>query len=199
MLGATQAQQEIIDFIERHEDLSADGYFYRHCYVTPGEEGFITEYYQRHGEVLPIMCDCCCKDPVSRMFDHTHFIFKTKLNATQWESANKALLRRLRREGKSKPDKCFFGKQGNSSHLMNKVLYILGPDSKNYRNGFAKIVKNAHQNQRHPFSALPSAHLLDQIRKHLVDEDDEKQADYQAWKNKFNKDRSRWRRNRASA
>jgi hypothetical protein len=45
-------------------------------------------------------------------------------------------------------------KMGNTSHLQNKVLYILGRDSKNYRNGYTIWKKDKHYNHVSPYPIM---------------------------------------------
>jgi hypothetical protein len=84
--------------------------------------------------------------------------------------------------------KCTTFPTKNVSHLMNRILYILGPDSKNYRvskngRGFAKIVKDAHTDIKSPYPVLDRSEITE-LRNKLIDENPKKLAAYNTWAKK---------------
>lgn len=77
---------------------------------------------------------------------------------------------------------------------MNKVMYILGTTSKNYRRGYAKYINNAHFNHVHPFTALPTEHIMRLLRKNFREEDEIMMKEFEEWKDKMQRDKEQAKR-----
>lgn len=102
------------------------------------------------GNFLDLFCDCNCSGKW-----HEHMIFMSNTNDERlWRNLKIRAHRKLKRVSGTFPGKLTFGPHKNRAHLMNKVLYLLTADSKNYSFGFTIIKKNGHKNHRNQFGNL---------------------------------------------
>lgn len=165
-------------------------------FITPGWKSWldwlITTRF--NGTILPIGCHCECQEVL-----HEHYIVQIK-RGLDWNCKRTASKAYCVRHSKGWPAKFDVGnKNGNASWLMNKVLYILGTDSRNYQPslGIIKVKYGAHTQQVHPFTDLPTMKEIKMIRESLREKSEEKKQDLLAWKQKMANGRAA-RRARAS-
>ena len=166
---------QLVKFIEAQEELPGK---FVHMKFSPGgfhicdNLGFF-ERMQLH--YIGIYCQCNCSG-----WPHEHAIFKCTLEEN-WKNARKRFVYQMKRDGNHVPEKFDAGFEGNSCHGMNNILYVLGTDSVNYRNGHRIVKRNSHTNHVHPFERLPTASELRRARNILTEKDQEKMEHKQAW------------------
>ena len=179
--------QELVKFIETCEK---SGYDYIHGIVDPGAfefaetNGFL-EF--MHLEFIGLKCDCNCSGT-----PHEHGIFRTKTPSDEWKNARLRWKRSLEKKKVMIPKKFKFTRGQNKSHTMNMILYVAGPDSRNYNYGFSFIKKDKHTNHVHPFSSLPTSADIMKAKNTLIDKDPEKQEELAEWRAKMAKKKAQF-------
>jgi hypothetical protein len=180
-------KKEVRKFIE---DLYSTGCTYRHVFAAPGAIKWASTHIAEilQGRFVHLVCSCKCNDTPHEHGIFEEFPFAKKTHKSRQQKA----VRYVRRIGETWPSKLNFATaKGDRSHLMNKVLYILGTTSKNYSNGWATYKPNGHWDHIHPFSSLPPEELLDELREEMVDEDPVKKEEKRLWLIKQERDREK--------
>jgi hypothetical protein len=177
-----------------HYEREQDEWEFRMVFLTPGYKTFLELLMEGrfNGSVLPIGCHCKCQPEL-----HEHYIIKFPkgMNYNSQRTASQAL---YRRRGIDWPKKFTCAPvQTNTSALMNRILYILGTESRNYvpSQGRRKMIAGAHEYQQHPFSRLPTMGELHAVRKEIREESREKMEDLNAWLDKMRAGKRRRKEN----
>lgn len=156
---------------------------YRHLFLEPQKKAWMEEHFCSEMKCRFLELGCSCECQINK---HEHWILECdELNDKRFFLDKRNWARRKRRAGLEMPSDMRIKGLGNKSMIMNRVCYILGTTSKNYRNGESIYKKDCHYNHTHPFNVLPNEKVLSEVRKQLREEDDELYWDLEIWKDEM--------------